>query len=130
MEKLVALPTTMVQEFVANAHGNKERVIELLEQEPELINAAWDWGNGDWETALGAAAHMGRRDIALYLLKNGARIDIFAAAMLGYIEVVQAIIHVYPQTLHSKGPHGIPLLDHAKAGGEVADKVVKLLQSL
>jgi len=24
-----------------------------------LIHAAFDWGNGDWETALGAAAHSG-----------------------------------------------------------------------
>lgn len=48
-------------------------VQELLAQEPALINNAWDWGGGDWETGLGAAAHMGRHDIANYLLKNGAR---------------------------------------------------------
>jgi len=75
-ERPSALNPELVQEFVGNAHGNKERVQELLEQEPALLQAAWDWGGGDWETALGAAAHMGRQDIARYLLAQGARIDI------------------------------------------------------
>ena len=76
-----ALPSEMVQEFVAKAHGDLERVQTLLHQEPALVNAAWDWGGGDWETGLGAAAHVGRRDIARYLLGHGARLDLFAAAM-------------------------------------------------
>ena len=45
------------------------------------MNASWDWGGGDWETGLGAAAHMGRRDIAELLLGRGARLDLFAAAI-------------------------------------------------
>jgi hypothetical protein len=48
-----------VEAFVANAHGDLEYVREALEEQPALVNAAWDWGGGDWETALGAAAHMG-----------------------------------------------------------------------
>ncbi len=43
----------MVQEFVGNAHGDLNRVQELLQQEPALVNACWDWGGGDWETGLG-----------------------------------------------------------------------------
>jgi hypothetical protein len=88
MEKIAAIAAELVQDFVSNAHGNLDRVQELLEQEPMSINAAWDWGGGDWETALGAAAHMGRKDIAHYLLERGARMDIFAAAMLGQVEIV------------------------------------------
>ncbi|GHO88408.1 ankyrin repeat domain-containing protein [Dictyobacter formicarum] len=129
MENKAALDPTLVNEFVANAHGNAERVAALLEQEPTLINAAWDWGGGDWETALGAAAHMGRKDIAHYLLEKGARIDIFAAAMLGQVEIVQAILQAFPHARHLRGPHGISLLDHAKAGGEEASFIVKLLQT-
>ena len=86
MERPPAIEPELVQAFVANAHGDLERVQELLAREPMLVNAAWDWGGGDWETGLGAAAHMGRRDIALYLLEKGARMDIFAAAMLGHVE--------------------------------------------
>lgn len=129
MEKKPALDPALVQDFVANAHGNVELVIKLLEQEPMLINAAWDWGGGDWETALGAAAHMGRKDIAHILLEKGARMDIFAAAMLGQVEIVQAILKAFPGARHLRGPHGIPLLDHAKAGGQEAALVIELLQT-
>jgi hypothetical protein len=130
MENKPALSPSIVNEFVAQAHGDLNRVKELLEQEPMLINAAWDWGGGDWETALGAAAHMGRKDIALYLLERGARIDIFAAAMLGHIEIVRVAIQAFPKTLNVQGPHGIPLIAHAKAGGEGAVAVLNYLQSL
>ena len=129
-EKRSALALALVQEFVGNAHGNLERVQELLEQEPMLLNAAWDWGGGDWETGLGAAAHMGRKDIARYLLAKGARLDIFAAAMLGNLEIVQTILHTYPEARHARGPHCIPLLAHAQAGGEDAAPVIEFLQSL
>ncbi len=27
--------------------------------QPALLNAAWDWGGGDFETALAGAAHRG-----------------------------------------------------------------------
>ncbi len=130
MEVRPALSAELVQEFVANAHGNLERVMQLLTQEPTLLNAAWDWGGGDWETALGAAAHMGRKDIAQHLLEQGARLDIFAAAMLGQLEVVEVIIEAFPATLHQRGPHGIPLITHAKAGGEDAAHVLQYLQGL
>ena len=55
---------TLVREFVGQAHGNLEYVQDALQTHPAIVNASWDWGGGDWETALGAAAHMGRRDIA------------------------------------------------------------------
>src|ERR1044071_7056519 len=92
MDKKSALAASLVEEFVGKSHGDLERVKELLAQEPALINAAWDWGGGDWETGLGAAAHMGRSDIANCLLENGARLDLFAAAMLGQLEIVRAAL--------------------------------------
>ena len=130
MEPIPALEAGLVQEFVGKAHGDLERVQELLAQQPSLINATWDWGGGDFETALGAASHMGRRDIAEFLLKNGARLDLFAAAMLGELEVVRAGLNAFPDAVHTPGPHGIPLIAHAKAGGEKAEAVVKYLESL
>ncbi len=50
---------------------------------------------------------MGRKDIATHLLANGARIDLFAAAMLGKAAIVQAILQDNPDTRHARGPHGI-----------------------
>jgi hypothetical protein len=122
-----ALEAPAVQAFVGNAHGDLEAVRTALADEPCLVTAAWDWGGGDWETALGAAAHMGRRDIAEVLLDHGARLDVFSAAMLGRVEIVRAILEAYPETREALGPHGIPLLAHAEAGGEQARAVVELL---
>ena len=123
MDRPAPLAAELVQRFVAVAHGDLDAVTELLAAEPGLLNAAWDWGGGDWETGLGAAAHMGRRDIAEFLLARGARLDVFAAAMLGQLAVVQAILEMNPAQRTAPGPHGIPLLAHAEAGGaaEVAD---------
>ena len=116
---------------------DRENVLERLEsyqrdleQEPELLNAAWDWGGGDWETALGAASHVGHREIALNLLELGARMDVFAAAMLGEVEIVRAMLDAQPELREARGPHGIPLLAHAEAGGDQARGVVDLLQAV
>jgi len=116
-----------VEAFVGNAHGDLGEVERLLDREPALVNAAWDWGGGDWETALGAAGHMGRRDIAEMLLARGARLDVFVAAMLGHVDVVRAVLAAHPEARDAKGPHGISLRAHAEAGGEAAHAVIELL---
>jgi len=129
MEKKAALEAEQIQEFVVKSHGDLERVKELLAQEPALINASWDWGGGDWETGLGGAAHMGRVDIANYLLEHGARLDLFAAAMLGKLEIVRAALDAYPDAINTPGPHGIRLIAHAQAGGNNAIPVYEYLKS-
>jgi hypothetical protein len=127
-EKPPPLDAELVAEFVLMAHGDLGVVKQLVEQEPSLVNAAWDWGGGDWETGLGAAAHVGRRDIAEYLLEHGARMDVFAAAMLGEIAIVRAMLEAQPELHNARGPHGISLVAHAEAGGERARDVLALLQ--
>jgi hypothetical protein len=129
-EKPPPIEPELVAEFVLKAHGDLGVVKQLLEQEPAIVNAAWDWGGGDWETALGAAAHVGRRDIAEYLLEHGARLDVFAAAMLGETEIVRAMLESQPGLRDARGPHGIPLIAHAEAGGEQAREVLDLLQAV
>ena len=120
----------LVQEFVKVAHGNFDKVKELLNQQPNLLNAAWDWGNGDYETGMNAAGHMGRADIADYLLSKGARMDIFCAAMLGKLDIVKPILDTYPNLKSSKGPHGLQLIHHAQKGGDNAKKVLEYLQGI
>ncbi len=129
MERPPALPPELVNEIVSKAHSDLTAVQALIEQEPALVNAAWDWGGGDFETPLNSASHMGRRDIALFLLENGARMDLPAAVMLGELEIVKAIIEAHPATRFSKGAHNIPLIIHAKAGGEESAEVLAYLQS-
>jgi hypothetical protein len=123
-------PAELVRETVTVAHFDLQRIKELVDARPSLARAAWDWGFGDWETALGAASHMGNRPIAAYLLSKGARPDIFTAAMLGHLEVVKAFVSAQPHVQSIQGPHGISLLAHAKAGGEASRPVFEYLQSL
>jgi hypothetical protein len=130
MAEKARLDRELVEQFVGVSHGDLAKVQSLLEQEPALANAAWDWGGGDWETGLGAAAHMGRRDIASCLLDHGARIDLFAAAMLGKLDIVRAVLADNPDLVHVRGPHGIPLISHAEAGGDDAAEVLALLKSM
>jgi len=120
----------LVAEVVGVSHFNEQRVKELVTSCPELVNAWWDWGFGDWESPLGAASHVGQRGIAEFLLAHGARIDIFAAAMLGYTDVVKALVVAKPGIQRTLGPHGIPLLAHAKAGGTHAADTIAYLESL
>lgn len=128
MQKKQSLDPSLVREIVAKAHIDLPRVQQLLDQEPALVNAAWDWGDGDWETPLGAASHVGRRDIAELLLIRGARMDIFAATMLGYTDIVRSFVNQRPESLALKGPHGIPLIVHALAGGDQSADVLAFLQ--
>ncbi len=119
----------LVREMVTVAHYDLHRVRELVDARPALSRAAWDWGFGDWETALGAASHMGNRPIAEYLISKGARPSLFSATMLGQLEVVKAFLGPQPGVQKIRGPHSIPLLAHAKAGGEAARPVLEFLQS-
>jgi hypothetical protein len=128
--KKPAIDTDLVHQFVNDAHGDFDSIKKLLKKEIALANASWDWGGGDWETGLGAAAHMGRKDIAEYLLKKGARIDLFAATMLGKLDIVQAVVSDDPSVIDQPGPHGISLMAHARKGGKEAAEVVKLLGSV
>jgi hypothetical protein len=120
-------PPALAREMVGVSHFNLKRVNELLEAHPTLANAAWDWGFGDWETALGAASHTGNAPIAQALLAHGARPSIFSAAMLGQLAVVKAFIEASPGIQATHGPHGITLLAHARAGGDTAKPVLDYL---
>jgi len=129
-----ALAAELVKEFVIAAHGNLEKTKAMLAAEPGLVNATWDWGGGDFEQAIGGAGHMGRKDIADFLISQGARMDIFVAAMLGDLDLVKAYLQAQPHQATARGPHGIPLLAHAQMGAKngvkEASAVVDFLQSI
>src|SRR5262245_18341854 len=62
-----ALPPDKVQAAVGDSHRSLERVKKLVAETLLLANACWDWGGGDFETPLQAAAHTGQVEIAVYL---------------------------------------------------------------
>lgn len=109
-------PTTNPEDaraIVGASHTQFERVKELVSERPELAKANYDWGFGDWESALGAASHMGRKDIAELLIEYGARPNIFTLAMLGKVNSVKAMIDEMPGIEKIHGPHGFTLMHHA-----------------
>ena len=117
------LPPDKVQATVGQAHRSLENVMKLVEETPLLANASWDWGGGDFETPLQAAAHTGGHEIAEYLLGKGARLDVFAAAMLGQLDFVKATLTSFPKAHEIPGPHGFTLLHCARQGGPKARAV-------
>ena len=120
----------LVKLIVGRSHSSLAEVRALVGAYPSLAKAAWDWGFGDWETALGAASHVGQRAIAEFLLEHGAPPTIFSAAMLGQLDVVKAFGGAGVSLTSITGPHGIPLIAHARAGGPNAAAVVAYLDTL
>lgn len=120
----------LVKEVVGVSHGNFARVREIVEQQPAYARASMDWGFGDWETCIDAAAHVGNKPIADFLLSHGARPTIFSAAMLGQLDAVKAFVAARPGIQKTLGPHGITLMAHARAGGADAAPVVQYLTQL
>ena len=119
-----------MKDAVGASHGNFARIRELVEKQPAMARASIDWGFGDWETCIDAAAHVGNKPIADFLLTHGARPTIFSAAMMGQLDAVKAFVAARPGIQKTLGPHGITLMSHAKAGGPDAAAVVQYLASL
>lgn len=121
------LDRELVNEYVDIAHFDLAKTRALLDREPRLVRAAWDWGGGDFESGLGAAGHSGRPDIVELLLDRGAPMELCVSAMLGQLEIVRAALETRSSLLHVAGPHGIPLIAHARSGGEAASETVAYL---
>ena len=129
-EKPAPIKLEIVKEFVGVAHGKFDRLKEMLENDHLLLHVSYDWGGGDYESAIEAAGHVGNKQIAAYLLEKGARYNLYLACMLGHLEIVRQVLTVNPGLLNSKGPHGFTMLHHAQRGGEESQAVVAYLESL
>jgi hypothetical protein len=121
---------SLVKDAVGASHGTFARIRELVEKQPAMARASIDWGFGDWETCIDAAAHVGNKPIADFLLTHGARPTLFSAAMLGQLDAVKAMIAARPGIQKALGPHGITLMSHAKAGGPDSAAVVQYLATI
>lgn len=104
-----------VREFVIAGHGDLNKVKALLGEQPELLNMAYDWGQfeGNTETALQAASHVGDRAIAEYLLAQGAPMHITTAVMLGRADLARQLLESDRANARARGAHGISLMSHA-----------------
>jgi ankyrin repeat protein len=104
-------------EIVMVSHGQFDRVKEILAEQPEQLNVLYEpWA----ETPLGAASHVGNREIAEYLLELGAPLTITTAAMLGRKKDVLEFLEADPNLANAAGAHGISLLFHTAYSGDVS----------
>jgi hypothetical protein len=129
-ERYPAYPPDLIEKLVRVSHFSLDKVKEVVDPHPQLVKTSWDWGFGDWETPLGAACHMGRRDIAEYLFSKGATPSIFSSVLFGDLSLVKQIVDRQPGIQRVAGPHSISLLAHARLGGKNAEEVYAYLHSL
>jgi len=123
------LPSDKVKEFVGAGHNNLARVKEMLVEMPTLLYATWDWGIGDFETALEGAGHVGNKEIANHLISLGARTNLFVLTMLGKTNIVKTYLEAFPEYLKARGPHGFTFLHHAQRGGEEAKELLEYFEN-
>lgn len=117
----------LVKEFVTAGHNDLDKVKAMLQEIPNLIHARYDWGKGDYEEAIEGAGHLGKKEIANYLIEQGARVNLFVLTMLGKTNLVIPVLEEYPALINAKGAHGFTLLHHAKVGGDSAREIYDYL---
>ncbi len=117
--------TEQIREFVIVAHGNLEKVKQMLTLNPELLNVAYQWSEHDRETGIQAAAQVGSATVAEFLLEKGAPLEICTAAMLGRKDDVERLLKEDRHRINATGAHGIPILPHAVWSGDL--ELVQLL---
>lgn len=104
-----------IDEFVVASHHDLPHIQTMLAENPDLLNE-----NATWiETPIQAAAHVGNRPIAEYLLDQGAPLDICTAAMLGLTDDVKALLIDDPELAHAHGAHNIPVMFYPAIGGSI-----------
>lgn len=109
-----------IREFVIAAHGDLPKVQATLAEHPDWLRVNYQWGDDNFETPIQAAAHVGNRPMAEYLLGQGAPLEICTAAMLGRRDTVAEILTADPASAQARGGHGITLLFHTAMSGDTA----------
>ncbi|MFY0650482.1 MAG: hypothetical protein JXQ96_00545 [Cyclobacteriaceae bacterium] len=128
LQEPAQLEKPLVKEFVVAGHKDLDKVKSMLNDYPNLLYCRYDWGNGDFEEAIEGAGHLGNKEIANYLIEQGARVNIFVLTMLGKVKIVKSMLQEYPNLVNAKGPHGFTLLHHAKVGGEESRELFDYFQ--
>lgn len=122
------LSPEIIKEFVLAGHFDLQKIKLLLSEQPDLLNAEHQWGENDYESALGAASHVGNVPIAEFLLEQGAAMTITTAAMLGDIDIVADMIGVDKRLITATGAHNISIMFHTALSGNV--EIAELLKEM
>src|SRR5258706_6089668 len=117
---MTELSNDLVKEFVTASHFDLNKVKTMLAGQPDLLLVEYDWGQmGGLENGIGAAAHVGNRDIAEFFLAQGVPPNICVMAMLGRTEAVRDMLAQNPALANARGAHGITVMFHAAMSGVI-----------
>jgi RNA polymerase sigma factor (sigma-70 family) len=116
-----AFTTRVIEILKAARSGDVDKVKLLLEEDPRLIAARDPLGN----TALILAVNSGHKEIAELLTEAGVRPDMYEAASIGRIDLVQQFLNDDPSLLDSYSPEGFSALALAAHFGKI--EVLKYL---
>lgn len=103
--------------------GDLERVRELVAAEPELVHAR----EGRGPSAVLLAVYHGHREVADWLVAQGAELGIYDAAALGNLSRVAALLAESPELARMHAPDGFSALGIAAFFGQ--PEIVDLLLS-
>src|SRR5687767_2074633 len=81
-------------------HRNNREMIDLLLRAGADINARSDW----WAGSFGVLDHDG--DLSGFLIERGATVDVHAAARLGLLDRLDALVAADPDLVHARGGDG------------------------
>lgn len=95
---------------VVIAAGCGTEMVDILLEHGADVNAKSAW----WAGAFGAL-HGASHEMATYLIKRGATVDVHAAAEQGMIDVLRQLIGADPTLVHAQGPDGQRPLHFARS---------------
>ena len=113
------------QKSVGLAHSQFEQLKQSVVAEPRLVHSQATTG----ERAIEAAAHMGQRVLADWLLDQGAPYSLPTAVMMGDQVAVKQMLNEDPDRIHERGAHDFALLWYPVIGGCDLDMTELLLQA-
>ena len=100
----------LIRSFVLPCHFGLDQAREVLKQDSRLVNARYfDFD----EAPIEAASHMGRTDIAKFLLGNGAPYTVHCSVMMGHLEAARSFFDADAAQAVRPGAHTIPMMFHA-----------------
>ena len=119
------IPQAWINQFVTVSHFDFDKVKSLYARCASLLltRATWD------ELPVEAAAHVGREDIANFLLEKGSPLSLCTAAMLGRIDDVRTLLAEDKNRVRDRGAHDFPLIWYTIFGKERAEIAELLLKA-